>query len=69
MSPVILQVRELREAAGLTQAQVSAKTGIALGTLSRIENGHSVRIELDTIDKLSRAFGVEPGALFVRTRR
>ena len=34
-----------------------------------LESGEAGRIDLETIDKLSRALRVEPGALFVRTRR
>lgn len=69
MSPVTLRVRELREEAGLTQAELSAKTGLPIPAISRIENGHTEKIALHTIDRLCRVFDVDPGALFVRTRR
>jgi DNA-binding XRE family transcriptional regulator len=33
-------IRQARENAGLTQAQLAVRAGLAVGTLSRLEDGH-----------------------------
>jgi transcriptional regulator with XRE-family HTH domain len=56
-------VRRLRLANGLTIADVSDKTGISRGMLSRIENAATAS-SLDTLAKLAQALGVSMGTLF-----
>ena len=52
------RIRERRETAGLTQAELSAHAGIGRVTLTRIEKGeHSPRTE--TLTAIARALGVE----------
>ena len=52
------RIRECREAAGLTQAQLSSRAGVGRVTLTRIEKGeHSPRTE--TLTAIARALGVE----------
>ena len=69
VTPVILRLRELRDAAGLTQRQLAAKVGIRQATISDLENGHSQRIDLSLVDRLAKVLGVKPGELFEQTRR
>ena len=63
------RVRERREAAGLTQADLSSHAGIGRVTLTRIENGeHSPRTE--TLTAIARTLGVEVEDLILpRSRR
>ncbi|MCE2502021.1 MAG: helix-turn-helix transcriptional regulator [Dehalococcoidia bacterium] len=52
------RIRERREAAGLTQADLSSRAGIGRVTLTRIENGErSPRTE--TLTAIARTLGVE----------
>jgi putative transcriptional regulator len=52
------RIRERRETAGLTQAELSSRAGIGRVTLTRIETGeHSPRTE--TLTAIARALGVE----------
>ena len=52
------RIRERREAAGLTQADLSSRAGIGKVTLTRIENGaRSPRTE--TLTAIARTLGVE----------
>ena len=52
------RIREYRETAGLTQAELSSRAGIGRVTLTRIETGeHSPRTE--TLTAIARALGVE----------
>lgn len=67
MSPVYLRVRELREAKGLTQAQLGEKAGIRAATISRIEGGRVSGVEFATLEKLARALDVDPALLIAKT--
>lgn len=53
----ILETMRLR--AGMTQAQLAEKSGIAQGAISKIENRERMP-RVATIQKLSRALGVDP---------
>jgi DNA-binding Xre family transcriptional regulator len=63
---LILRVRELREALGLTQAELAERAGIRRATVNRIENAHVTAIDLEVLEKLGDALRVEPGFLIVR---
>jgi transcriptional regulator with XRE-family HTH domain len=66
MSPIVLRVRELREALGLTQAELAQRADVRRATVNRIENAHVTAIDLEVLEKLADALGVEPGFLIVR---
>jgi transcriptional regulator with XRE-family HTH domain len=68
MTPVEIRLREVRKSAGLTQAQLAKKAGMAQGEISRIESSATM-ISLDVVDRLCRALKCEPGDILVRTRR
>lgn len=51
------RVRALREAKGLTQADIEERSGLLRCYTSRVENGHTVP-SLETIEKIARALGV-----------
>jgi transcriptional regulator with XRE-family HTH domain len=58
----IPRLKEWRERALLTQADLAERSGVAEVTINRIENGrHEPRFS--TIRKLATALGVEPAAL------
>lgn len=67
MSPVQLRVRELRQALGLTQAQLADTAGVRRATVNRIENHRVTAIDLVVVEKLAGALGVDPGFLFQKT--
>ncbi|MBN2015945.1 helix-turn-helix transcriptional regulator [Candidatus Dojkabacteria bacterium] len=54
-----IKLRELRKESGLSQFQVENQTGMAAGSLSRIESG-KINPSKETIKKISRAIGIEP---------
>lgn len=58
MDAFAARLKELREAAGLTQKQLSDKVGMALSTIGHLEQGLR-RPSWDTILALSAALGVE----------
>ena len=71
-----IPLRHLREERGLTQVELSERTGIQQGSLSKIEQGPS-RIGLDTLVRLAHGLGLasplelfqwEPAARFGKHR-
>jgi hypothetical protein len=57
LRPFIDQLKQVREAAGLTLAQVSERSGIDQPALSRLENGHNRNPTLDTLWRYAAAVG------------
>jgi transcriptional regulator with XRE-family HTH domain len=53
-------VRELREARGLTQAQLAERAQIALSYVTLIEAGQEANLSRQILQRLARALGV-PG--------
>jgi DNA-binding XRE family transcriptional regulator len=66
VSPLRLRVKELREALGLTQAELAERANVRRATVNRIENAHVTAIDMDVLERLAEALGVEPGFLVVR---
>jgi transcriptional regulator with XRE-family HTH domain len=66
MSPLVLRVRQLREALGLTQAELAERAGVRRATVNRIENARVTAIDLGVLERLADALRVEPGFILVR---
>jgi len=66
---VEIRLRDARKAAGLTQAELAAKTGIDQGDLSRIENGKTGGMSLDVLDRLCKSLKCQPGDMLVRKHK
>ena len=60
-----LNVKNLWDATGKTQYWLSKQTGISANNISKIYNGETVNIRLDTINKLCVALNCKPGDLFI----
>ena len=67
MTPVRLRVKELREAKDYGLRELARIAGVQHQTISKIESGATSRIDLDVLDRLAKALGVDPGLLVVRT--
>src|SRR6266849_4225810 len=57
LRPLLEELKQAREAAGLTLADVSARCGIDQPALSRLENGHNKNPTLDTLWRYAAAVG------------
>jgi len=57
LRPLLEQLKQAREAAGLTLAEVSARCEIDQPALSRLENGHNKNPTLDTLWRYAAAVG------------
>jgi transcriptional regulator with XRE-family HTH domain len=56
----IRQLKEARETAGLTLAEVSARTGMAVEYLSRLETGTQTNPTWKTLGTYAKAIGRQP---------
>jgi transcriptional regulator with XRE-family HTH domain len=63
MTPVSLRLRELRDAKGWSQAELSRRSGVPQPTISRLEAGKLETISLSQLEKLAVAFGVNAAVL------
>jgi putative transcriptional regulator len=69
MSPIQFRIRELREAKGWSQSRLAAEASTRQATISELETGTSRRIEIQLLERLAVALGVQPGELLVRVPR
>ena len=54
---VVAEVKAAREAAGLTLAQVAARSRLTVGTLSKLESGKTPNPTVDTLARYAAAVG------------
>jgi transcriptional regulator with XRE-family HTH domain len=64
-----VRVRELREAAGLSQQALGDFAGVRQATISELESGKRRRLDFVILERLADALGVEPGELLVREKK
>jgi putative transcriptional regulator len=63
----LLEEREGKPDA-ITQSELARKSGVTFATVNAIANNRTRQVHLDTLDKLCKALGVEPGALLEQKR-
>ncbi|MHB1863407.1 MAG: helix-turn-helix domain-containing protein [Gemmatimonadaceae bacterium] len=63
MAALRIQLKQLREAQGLTQGELAERANVARATVNRIEAGRQRRVDLDVLEHLATALGVSPGLL------
>jgi transcriptional regulator with XRE-family HTH domain len=59
------RIKEIREARGMSQLELSEKTGLARATIWRLETGEEETTTTKTLLKIADALGVTVGALFL----
>ena len=65
LSPISIRLEELREARGLSQAELARRSGVPQSTISRIEAGETGSITLGNLERLADALGVNAAVLIV----
>lgn len=65
MGKRMMILEELRRKAGLTQDQLSKKSGVATSTISRLEIVGLQEAKVDTLLKLADAIGCRVGDFFM----
>ncbi|HSH59421.1 MAG TPA: helix-turn-helix transcriptional regulator [Acidimicrobiales bacterium] len=63
-NPLAELLRRLRLEAGLSQYELAKRTGINRSTLLRIEAGTTTNPDAETLNRLARAFAVEPEVFY-----
>ncbi len=58
------KVKEYRLKAGLTQEELSAKSGVNRTTISALENGDEVNVSVKLLKKISKCLGVKISDIF-----
>ncbi len=67
MTPIHLRVREVREAKGLSQAELAKRARVRQATISDIENDRTTGVDFATLERLATALDVDPALLIART--
>jgi transcriptional regulator with XRE-family HTH domain len=63
MTPLRIQIKELRQAKGWTQQELADQADVTRATVNRLENGRQTSIDLVVLERLAGALGVAPGLL------
>ena len=58
------RLRKVRLEKGMTQTELSKKSGVSRCTINGIEKGHRLTVLTETLLKLARALGVSVSDLF-----
>lgn len=58
------KIKELREKAGLSQAELSKESGVSQNLIARLESGSLTNTTTDTLFKIANALGVRVEQLF-----
>ena len=66
MTPIEIQIKELRDLKSWSQAELARRSGVGQSTVSRIEAGETSGISLGIVEKLASALGCDPGYLIVK---
>ena len=67
MTPIRLRLEQLRTAVGWSQAELARRSGVPQPTISRLESEKTRTIDLDNLEKLADALGVNAAALISHT--
>lgn len=63
---IYLRLRELRQARGWSQGELSRRSGVRKATISTIETDKAKGISFAILEALADALGVDPALLIVR---
>ena len=58
------RLRECREIIGMTQEELSKKSGVSRATISALENGKALCVRTDTLTKLADAVEEKVSTIF-----
>lgn len=59
------RLKAFREEKGMSQEELSEKTGLSRTTISKIENNEEAVVSTKTIAKLAEVFDVAPSEIFL----
>lgn len=64
--PTRFRLQELLDAAGISQSELARRSGVSVVTINGMANQRTSRVDLSTLDAISRVLGCEPGELLER---
>lgn len=59
------RLKAFREEQGMSQEELSEKTGLSRTTISKIENNEEAVVSTKTISKIAEVFNVAPSEIFL----
>jgi DNA-binding Xre family transcriptional regulator len=65
----MLRIKEIAQAKGMKQYELAEKSGVTPQLLNRYWNNNVQRVDLEELNKIAIALGVEPGDLIVSSSR
>ena len=66
---VRFRLKELLEEAGMSQSELARRSGVSYPTVNGMVGNGTTRVDLATLDAISKALGCEPGDLLERERK
>jgi putative transcriptional regulator len=60
------RLQELLDAAGMSQSELARLSGVSVVTINAMANQRTTRVDLSTLDAISKRLGCEPGDLLER---
>lgn len=65
------RLQELLEAHDppMSQSELARRSGVSIVTINAIANNRTKQVALETIDRITRVLGVEPGELLEREKK
>lgn len=61
-----MTIKEARKKKNMTQVELAAKAGVALGTVTRLEAGKATSMSVATIMRICEALDYDPALLFCK---
>jgi transcriptional regulator with XRE-family HTH domain len=68
IAPIWIRLEELRNAKGWSQAELARRSGVPQPTISRIEARESRSVNLDNLERLADALGVNAAVMIAHER-
>lgn len=63
------RLKELLEEKGMSQSELARRSGVSFPTVNGMVGNRTTRVDLSTLDALSKVLGCEPGDLLERDPR
>lgn len=63
------RLRELLAAADMNQSELARRSGVSLVTINAMATQRTTRVDLSTLDAISKVLGCEPGDLLEREKK
>jgi putative transcriptional regulator len=64
--PTRFRLQEVLDAAGMSQSELARRSGVSVVTINAMANQRTTRVDLSTLDAISKVLGCEPGDLLER---